>query len=53
MPKGGKYRAKGHESYRSKGTGTYAKGRKISSKGVNVKYADGGANKVSGRKKEA
>lgn len=44
---------KGSTKYNSKGTSKYNTGRKISSKGVNVKYADGGANKTSGRKKSA
>jgi len=42
---------KGSTRYNTKGTSKYAKGKPVSSKGVNVKYADGGANKVSGRKK--
>lgn len=47
----GTHKPKGTVKYQSKGTSTYAKGKAISSKGVNVKYADGGANKLSGRKK--
>lgn len=42
---------KGSVKYQSKGTSRYNKGKPISRKGVNVKYADGGANKISGRKK--
>lgn len=49
--KKGVYRPKGTVKYQSRGTSKYDTGRKISSKGVNVKYADGGANKLSGRKK--